>query len=706
MKIKVFKASKLIKEFDIKKDTFVLGRTESCDICIPEDSISRKHMEFTVKDNETLSFSKKAKFGMITKEGEDIEKGELKDGESVSIGDLTVMFDAKAEATEAERPKKKQNDFDFFTMSADVESLKEGTEVPEPKEEPVIVTEKDEKKEPVTEQKEEKGTETKSKVEKESKPAMSDATVVGPAYLLYQLIAISGPHKDKVFTLEKDVMVAGRGKKVEIQLIDDLVSREHSRFYRQGVDYFVVDLDSANGTRVNGKKVVEPVLLTSGDIIEIGSSILRFMVVNPQVQNVQGVKDVDSSKVSKHGAVEKISAVPSDTAIKKIEKSYGFKKEDEEAPKKNKLLLVVVVLAVVIVGAVFLLGKGDKAKPAPSTNNNNVKTEKASAPTEEAIPEVKCEEQGSFCQQPLAVQKQLEAEYDVAVKLFKNFQFELAEDRAQQILTKVPDWNKAKELLDVATSEKEKLLAQKKDEEEAATRKELEKKVAEYLRNAESLMRQEKYDQVKELISKVFEIDPNNEKAKALADRIEAIDAKKKRLAEDREKFLVTLSKYEKVLAEGKKYYSAKEYRNSIETFQKCIGFPSGESEKMSQIKSECKKLLDSANDLLKDAVTPELSGAMEAYTSGRYKEAIEAYKRVLKMDYKNKEAKEGISKSKEALDEEAREIYARAAIAESVSDFTTACPLYNRVLEISLPGSKYYKNAAAKAKNRCGTKL
>ena len=115
---------------------------------------------------------------------------------------------------------------------------------------------------------------------------------------------------------------------------------------------------------------------------------------------------------------------------------------------------------------------------------------------------------------------------------------------------------------------------------------------------------------------------------------------------------------------------------------------------------------MDSSNGLLKEAVTPELSGAMEAYTGGRYKEAIEAYKRVLKMDYKNKEAKDGINKSKEALDEEAREIFARAAIAESVSDFATACPLYNRVLEIALPGSKYYNNAAIKAKKRCGTKL
>jgi len=705
MKIKIFKANKLLKEYEIKKDDFVLGRTESCDICVPEDNISRKHISFSVKDDQTLSFSKKAKFAMITKEGEDIEKGELKDGESLSVGDVTIVFDATTTPAQAEDPKAANSDFDFFTMNAEAEVYKEDTVLPVEKEK-TIVPEKSEEEKKETEEKKEEKKIANDKPEKEQKPNLSDATVVGPAYLLYQLIAISGPHKDKVFTLEKDVMIAGRGKKVEISLIDDLVSREHARFYKQGVDYLVVDLDSSNGTRVNGKKVVEPVVLTSGDIVEIGSSILRFMVVNPQVQNVQGVKDLGSSKSSGRGAVEKIEVMPSETEIKNIEKSYGFEQDVSKVQNKKKLLPLVLLIGVIIIIVVILLGDKSKKVPTPgNANNNNTKTEVA-PPAEEAIPEVKCEEQGSFCQQPLAVQKQLLAEYEVAVKLFKNFQYELSEDRVQQILSKVPDWNKAKDLLEVSTRAKDELLTQKKQEEDATLRKELEKKVSDYLQEAQSLMRKEKYEQVKELISKIFEIDPNNQGAKDLADKIEAADAKKKRLADDRAKFLVTLSKYEKIFGEGKKHHNSKEYRKAIESLQICISYPPIEGEKIAEIRNNCKKLLNESNELLKTTVTPELSAGMEAYTNGRYKEAIEAYNRVLKMDYKNKEAKEGISKSKEALEEEAREVFSRAAIAESVSDYTTACPLYNRVLEISIPGSKYYNNAAAKAKKRCGTKL
>ena len=619
------------------------------------------------------------------------------------------MFDAKAEPESKNKPKKANSDFEFFTMSVEADNYKESAEVPVVEaEKSVLVAEeekKEEKKDGAPEKKEESVVEKKDKAENKPKPDLSDATTVGPAYLLYQLIVISGPHKDKVFTLEKDVMISGRGKKTDIPLIDDLVSREHARFYRQGVDYFVVDLDSANGTRVNGKKVVEPVMLTSGDIIEIGSSILRFMVVNPQIQNVHGVKDFDSSKDPKHGPVEKITSAPSDTEIKKMEKSFGFETEDGKQGKKKNLLPLVVILGIAIFVVVFMLGGDDKSKTPVPANNNNAKAEET-VPQEEAIPEVKCEEQGSFCQQPLAVQKQLLAEYEVAVKLFKNFQFELAEDRAQQLLSKVPDWNKAKELLEVATAEKEKLLYQKKEEEEAAMRKTLEKKVATYLQEAQSLMRQQKYELVKETISKIFEIDPNNQGAKDLADQIELMELKKQKLADERAKFLIDLSKYEKIYAEAKKYYDTKQYRKAIETAQKCIAYPPVEGDQINNIRGGCKRLLSESNGLLKEAVTPELSSGMEAYTNGRYKEAIDSYNRVLKMDYKNKEAKDGVIKAREAVEEEAREIFSRAAIAESVSDYATACPLYHRVIEISVSGSKYYNAASAKAKSRCGTKL
>jgi pSer/pThr/pTyr-binding forkhead associated (FHA) protein len=82
-----------------------------------------------------------------------------------------------------------------------------------------------------------------------------------------------GPEPGKVYELKNDVIVIGRGSKSDIVLQDNEVSRSHCRFLKVLTDYELEDMDSANGTFVNGQRVREPWLLQSDCIIEIGDSI-------------------------------------------------------------------------------------------------------------------------------------------------------------------------------------------------------------------------------------------------------------------------------------------------------------------------------------------------------------------------------------------------------------------------------------------------
>jgi tetratricopeptide (TPR) repeat protein len=353
-----------------------------------------------------------------------------------------------------------------------------------------------------------------------------------------------------------------------------------------------------------------------------------------------------------------------------------------------------LVLAVVY----FMLPGAKKEQPKPVEQPVQAPVEQS----QEEAPEVQCAEQGSFCQLPPGVQKQLLAEYDVGVKLFKNFQFELAEDRAQQILSKVPDWAKAKELLELAGAEKEKLLIQKKEEEETQIKKMLEEKLALLVREAQDLMRQEKYEKVKDTVSKIFEIDPNNLEAKKLVDRIEEIFAQRERTVQKRADFAAALAKYKNAFGDGKRFYDKKEYMKAIETFQKCLSLPPLDSSDARNTREECRRLMDDSNRLLRESITPELTVAEELFTSGQFREAIASYKRVLRTDYKNKTAKVRIEEAKQAITEDAKENYSRAAIAESVSDYKNACLLYYKVIQISIPGTKYYDDSLAKTKKLC----
>ncbi len=80
---------------------------------------------------------------------------------------------------------------------------------------------------------------------------------------------------DEKIPLADDCSI-GRTQSNTLPLRDDKVSRAHAKIYRQQDDFFVVDLGSANGTFVNGRRVVQPVQLHSGDVVAVGPFELTF----------------------------------------------------------------------------------------------------------------------------------------------------------------------------------------------------------------------------------------------------------------------------------------------------------------------------------------------------------------------------------------------------------------------------------------------
>ncbi len=78
--------------------------------------------------------------------------------------------------------------------------------------------------------------------------------------------------KPRQFVLKGKRIGLGRGEDNDICLDVDAVSSSHLEFGKADDGYELKDLDSTNGTRVNGKKV-ETVPLTDGDRILIGESV-------------------------------------------------------------------------------------------------------------------------------------------------------------------------------------------------------------------------------------------------------------------------------------------------------------------------------------------------------------------------------------------------------------------------------------------------
>ncbi len=88
-------------------------------------------------------------------------------------------------------------------------------------------------------------------------------------------IIVERDHIQRVVRLEADMVLVGRGRECGLRLEDPLSSREHCRLERLGGDVFLVDLDSANGTWVDGERI-DRHQLCPGEVVRIGSTQLRL----------------------------------------------------------------------------------------------------------------------------------------------------------------------------------------------------------------------------------------------------------------------------------------------------------------------------------------------------------------------------------------------------------------------------------------------
>jgi DNA-binding NtrC family response regulator len=73
---------------------------------------------------------------------------------------------------------------------------------------------------------------------------------------------------------QKEVKI-GRGHEADLQLPDPSVSRLHAKVFRVGLQYFLADLRSRNGTRADGKRITQ-LALEDGRMFQVGPFRIHF----------------------------------------------------------------------------------------------------------------------------------------------------------------------------------------------------------------------------------------------------------------------------------------------------------------------------------------------------------------------------------------------------------------------------------------------
>lgn len=92
-----------------------------------------------------------------------------------------------------------------------------------------------------------------------------------------RIVAVRGPLKGSTILLPEGRYTLGRQAKNDLHIDENAVSREHCVFTRSGQDCELKDLESRNGTLVNGTPITDR-KLAQGDEIRIGSSVFCYLV--------------------------------------------------------------------------------------------------------------------------------------------------------------------------------------------------------------------------------------------------------------------------------------------------------------------------------------------------------------------------------------------------------------------------------------------
>lgn len=98
-----------------------------------------------------------------------------------------------------------------------------------------------------------------------------------------QLIIVDGPNRGRKLSLSKETVTLGKKENNDLIIQDSTVSRNHLEISMKEDRFLLKDLESTNGTFINGTRVKEAYLVP-GDLIKLGNTSLEFVAFDEKIK--------------------------------------------------------------------------------------------------------------------------------------------------------------------------------------------------------------------------------------------------------------------------------------------------------------------------------------------------------------------------------------------------------------------------------------
>lgn len=155
----------------------------------------------------------------------------------------------------------------------------------------------------------------------------------------FQLVIAEGKETGREFVFEQASVLVGRTSDCDVVLYDPGVSRQHARIFNEGDKYFVEDMGSSNGTKVNGA-IVKKKQLSDGDAITLGPVVFNFTAIvlddAPAAQGDGSTRIVSASEV-KRSRGKGVAMVPDGAAPDQLAKLSRSSTQTLQAVSKPRV---------------------------------------------------------------------------------------------------------------------------------------------------------------------------------------------------------------------------------------------------------------------------------------------------------------------------------------------------------------------------------
>jgi pSer/pThr/pTyr-binding forkhead associated (FHA) protein len=175
-----------------------------------------------------------------------------------------------------------------------------------------------------------------------------------------KLVLLSQGLIGRTHELKVDKTTIGRVDDNTFPIAEPSISSHHCEILLKGTDVVVRDLNSTNGTFINGEKVAESVL-QPGQILRLGQIEMRLETDTAAAPApAPSKKTPDNTVIMQRGVsltdLEAGAQRGFDTAGK------GFSKKDNKA---NRIFLIVAIIVGVIIVGLVLYALMNASKPSP-----------------------------------------------------------------------------------------------------------------------------------------------------------------------------------------------------------------------------------------------------------------------------------------------------------------------------------------------------